>query len=200
MTLIQDTKFLISDEIYKKCSEFAINSMGTSVDKYANRNQYDVAKISNDIRNGKIAEECVWQKLKEVYPELSAPDYAIYTRKDKSWDPDLKDASTPLRIAVKSQEIKSEIAFGRSWVFQFGNGKKFDCDTGIFGKPDPIHYVSFVSLNIPKRSGELRALVKVQWLHDKKLFKEMKKQSLQGNKLAVYYDDLEKFKDELWQL
>jgi hypothetical protein len=94
------------------------------------------------------------------------------------------------------EEIKSEIAFGRSWVFQFGNGNKFDCDTGIFGKPDTSHYVSFVSLNVPKRTGELRALVKVQWLHDKKLFKAMKKQSLQGNKVAVYYEDLEKFGSE----
>jgi hypothetical protein len=197
---MQDPKFIITDETLEKCTKFANESVGTSTDKYAKRNQYDVAKIASDIRNGKIAEECVWQKLKDLYPNLSAPDYNIYTKKDKSWDPDLKDLGVPLRVAVKSQEIKSEIAFGRSWVFQFGNGNKFDCDTGIFGKPDASHYVSFVSLNVPKRNGELRAVVKVQWLHDKKLFKAMKKQSLQGNKVAVYYEDLEKFKDELWQL
>lgn len=197
---MQNTKFIITDEIFNKCVTFSNDSVVTSSDKYAQRNQYDITKIVLDIRNGKIAEECVWRILKDSYPNLSAPDYNIYLRKDKSWDPDLKDSTVPLRIAVKSQEIKSEIAFGRSWVFQFGNGRKFDCDTGIFGEPDLSHYVSFVSLNVPKRNGEVRAIVKVQWLHDKKLFKAMQKQSLQGNKVAVYYEDLEKFKDELWQL
>jgi len=60
--------------------------------------------------------------------------------------------------------------------------------------------VAFVALNVPKRFGIIKALVKVQWLHDKKLFKEMKKQSLRGNKVAVYYEDLEKYSEELWQL
>lgn len=198
---IKDPKFVISQEVFDKCVQFGTASAHTSTDKYARRNQSDPYKIAKDIRNGKIAEEMVYQKVSDEYPELSKPDFNIYDKKNKSWDPDLKDTESKLRIAVKSQDIESALHFGESWVFQFGNGGKYDCDTGIFGKEiDPNHYVSFVLLNVAKRVGSLRAIVKVQWLHDKKLFKAMQKQSLQGNKVAVYYEDLIKHENELWQL
>jgi hypothetical protein len=104
-------------------------------------------------------------------------------------------------IAVKSQDIESEINFGRSWVFQFNKNKSYDRDTGIFSNDlDSNHLVSFVSLNVPKRIGTIRAIVNVNWLHSNNLFKEMKKESLRGNKLAVYYEDLEKHLDQLWQV
>ena len=195
-----DPKFAISQDILDKCLTFAKSSVNTSSDKYARRNQFDVEKIIKDIRNGKVGEEAVYEKISALYPQLSKPDHQIYDKKNKSWDPDLKDTASKMRLAVKSQDIESAIAFGESWVFQFNDGKKYDCDTSIFGNTDDDHFVSFVSLNIPKRSGSIRALVKVSWLHQKKLFKEMKKQALRGNKVAVYYEDLEKYKDELWQL
>jgi hypothetical protein len=198
-----DPKFIISQDILDKCLTFAKSSVNTSSDKYARRNQFDVEKIVKDIRNGKVGEEAVYEKISAIYPQLSKPDHQIYDKKNKSWDPDLKDAASTMRLAVKSQDIESAIAFGESWVFQFNDGKKYDCDTGIFGATsisDSNHFVSFVALNVPKRTGIIKAVVKVRWLHDKKLFKEMKKQALRGNKVAVYYEDLEKYKDELWQL
>lgn len=197
---IKDPKFVISEEVLQKCTQFAKDSVSTSADKYARRNQTNVIKIMDDIRNGKLAEESVYQKISEIYPNISKPDFNIYDKKQKSWDPDLKDSNIPIRVAVKSQEIKSEIAYGRSWVFQYGNGGKFDCDTGIFGKGDDSHFVCFVSLNVPKRQGQIQAIVKVQWLHDNNLFKPMKMKNLQGNKVAVYYEDLEKLSDQLWQI
>lgn len=195
-----ESKFIITPEIYDQCSKFATDSVATSADKYARRNQLDIEKIKKDIRNGKIGEEVVWESLLRKYPGLTGPDYKIYSKKDKSWDPDLRDILSNMRLGVKSQDIESSLSFGESWVFQYGNGGKYDCDSGVFKDSDPNHYIAFVALNVPKRKGEIRAIVKIQWLHDKKLFKEMKKASLRGNKLAVYYDDLERFKDELWQL
>jgi len=178
-----------------------MDSAPTSTDKYARRNQNDPIKIAKDIRNGKIAEEMVYAKVVESYPNLTKPDFNIYSKKDKSWDPDLRDLDSNLRIAVKSQEIESALHYGESWVFQFGNGGKYDCDTGIFGKDiDPNHYVSFVLLNVAKKLGSLRGIVQVQWLHDKNLFKAMQKKTLQGNKVAVYYEDLMQYENELWQL
>ncbi len=194
-----DPKFLISDDIFNKCTDFSKASVGTSTDRYARRNQFDVEKIARDIRNGKIGEEGVYEKMVSRFPKLSQPDHNIYEKKSKNWAPDLKDVSGT-RIAVKSQDIESAISFGESWVFQFGNGGKYDCDTGVFKETDPNHYVAFVALNTPKRFGTIRAIVKIQWLHDKKLFKEMKKKNLRGNKVAVYYDDLIQLPNELWQL
>lgn len=195
-----DSKFTISQDVLDKCLSFAKSSVNTSSDKYARRNQFDVEKIIKDIRNGKVGEEAVYEKVSAQFPQLTKPDHQIYDKKNKNWDVDLKDTASNMRLAVKSQDIESAIAFGESWVFQFNDGKKYDCDTGIFKESDPNHYVAFVALNVPKRSGIIKAIVKVQWLHDKKLFKEMKRQTLRGNKVAVYFDDLEKFKDELWQL
>jgi hypothetical protein len=193
-------KFIITEEMLSKCTEFGKNSVGSSADKYASRNQYDIEKIMKDIRNGKIAEQGVYEQMIILYPHLTPPDYNIYSKKDKSWDPDLKDVDSNIRLAVKSQDISSALSYGESWVFQYNHGKSYDCDTGIFKDSDDNHYVAFVLLNVPKRTGEIRAIVKVQWLHDKKLFKEMKKQSLRGNKLAIYFEDLEGFADELWQI
>jgi hypothetical protein len=195
-----ESKFFISPDIFEKCTKFARDSVSTSLDKYARRNQFDVEKIVKDIRNGKIGEEGVWEKVSKLYPDLSQPDHKIYQKKDKSWSPDLSDDQADFKLAVKSQDIDSSLAFGESWVFQFGNGGKYDCDSAVFKESDPNHYVAFVSLNVPKRTGEIKAIVKIQWLHDKKLFKEMQKASLRGNKVAVYYEDLEKYNDQLFQL
>ncbi len=195
-----EKKFIISSEVFDKCTTFAKESVSTSADKYARRNQFDVEKIVKDIRNGKIGEEGVWASVSQVYPDLSAPDHKIYSKKDKSWSPDLIAEKSALRLAVKSQDIDSSLAFGESWVFQFGNGGKYDCDAGVFKEKDPNHYVAFVSLNVPKRFGEIKALVKINWLHENNLFKAMKKATLRGNKVAVYYEDLLKYNDQLWQL
>lgn len=200
MTII-DSKFDISQEIVGKCTKFANDSTPTSVDNYARRNQKDPVKIAKDIRNGKIAEELVYAKFSLKFPNLSTPDYNIYAKGDKSWEPDLKDVDSHLRIAVKSQELEAAQHYGESWTFQFGNGKQYDCDKGVFGKDINVdHYASFVLLNVPKRFGIIRGIVKIQWLHDKKLFKHPQKKELQGIKLVVYYEDLIKYENELWQL
>lgn len=199
MTAI-DPKFQITEDMNNKCLAFAKASVSSSSDKYARRQQFDVEKIIKDIRNGKVGEEGVYEKYSALYPNLSKPDHNIYDKKDKSWSPDLIDSESGIHLAVKSQDIESALAFEESWVFQYGNGGKYDCDTGVFKEVDPNHYVAFVALNVPKRFGIIKAVVKVQWLHDKKLFKEMKKQSLRGNKVAVYYEDLEKYSNELYQL
>lgn len=192
-------EFKISKDTFDKCNKFATDSVGTSTDKYANRNQFDINKIKNDIRNGKIAEQQVFLYFKEKYKDLNSPDFEIYTAKNKNWDHDLKCSS--FNLAVKSQELQSTFDFGKSWVFQFGNGNK-DCDTGVFKasiEEDKKHFVAFVSLNILARSGKIESVVSIDWLKQHSMFKPMQKESLRSNKLAVYYDDLKQHKD-IWQI
>jgi hypothetical protein len=189
-------KYNISEEINNKCIKFAEDSVNSSADHYAKRNQNNIEKIKKDIRVGKIAEQIVYEHFVKEYKTLSAPDYNIYNKGQKSWETDLKDSNN-LKIAVKGQDIMSNIHFGESWIFQKGDGIK-DCDKEIF-KEKNNNYVAFVSLNIPKRIAEIRAVVKVSWLHDNDLFKETQQEYLKSNKVAVYYSDLEKFK-EIYQL
>lgn len=192
-------KYIITEDLYNKCQQFADNSVNTSLDKYARRNQHDIRKIKKDIRNGKIGEEGTYLLLSNKFSSLSPPDHNIYQKKDKSWSSDLKEESG-IQLAVKSQDIDSALAYGDSWVFQFNNGGTYDCDASVFKECNTLHYVAFNSLNVPKRYGVIRAVVKIEWLHSKNLFKEMKLPQLRGNKLAVYFDDLKKYEDELFQL
>lgn len=204
-----NSKILISEDLLNKCMTFAKSSVSSSLDKYAYRHNFDINdplaveraidKFSKDICCGKIGEELVYSIFSEKIPGLSKPDYNIYSKKDKSWSSDLKDKDSLLSIAVKSQDIRSSINYGDSWVFQIGDGKK-DMDKEIFKNYNEHHYVSFVSLNVPKRSGQIRAMVKTSWLHNNKLFKNMVKDSLRSNKVAVYLENLEEYNKELWQL
>ena len=198
---IEDPRFIITEEMYQSCADFAKKSLDSNTSTYARRNQFNREKIEKDIMYGKIGEEGVYEKVSAFYSNLTKPDHNVYEKKDKSWDPDLKDVATGLKIAVKSQDIKSSLAYGESWVFQYNQGKNYDCDTGIFKEEDDKHFAAFVLLNVPKRYGEIRSIVKISWLHTFSLFKDMKLRNLQSNKKAVYYEDLLSFdKKELWQL
>lgn len=200
-----DPFFKITEEVLDKCREFAKNSIETSIDLYAVRHDFNpndpaaieraTDKFSRDITIGKIGEEFVYQKY-SPYINLSPPDYQIYSKAEKSWSPDLK--SDKISIAVKSQDIRSKLDNDESWIFQLGSKGK-DLDKEIFNSIDDNKYVSFVSLNIPKRSGQIMAVVKLSWLHKNNLFKNARSINL-TNKSAVYMDDLIEYKEDLFQL
>ncbi len=45
-------------------------------------------------------------------------------------------------------------------------------DLFVFVDIDSNQYMTFVLVNSPKKTAQIRAIVKVQWLHDKKLFQQ----------------------------
>ncbi len=192
--------FEITNKIFDNCTKFAKASVDTNLSKYRKRNQFNVAKITNDIRNGKIGEEIVYKHLSLKFPYLNPPDHKIYPKSGKSWEADLIDPINHLEIAVKAQDLASAQEYGESWVFQNKVGSKYDVDKAIFNEKNENHYVAFVSLNIKEKTAQIKAIIKVQWLHDKNLFKEMKKEKLKNNKVAIYFDDLKSFENELYQL
>src|ERR1035437_635792 len=166
--MIKDPKFLITEDMIEKCTEFANNSVGTSTGQYSKRGQFNVEKIEKDIKIGKLGEFGVYNKLLELYPQLTSPDTNIYSKGNKNWDADLKDRDAGISIGVKTQSVEQGALYGESWVFQSE-------DKGIFGKDiGDGHYVAFVSLNLPKMVGEIRGIVKVPWLIANDLFKPMK--------------------------
>lgn len=186
-------KIIISEEIVNKAMKFAEDCVGSNKDKYASRGQNSNSQIQYNIKNGKIGEELVYQWLSKKY-KISLPDYTIFDKSEKSYDSDLKGEN--IRISCKAQNINENLSFSESWVFQ--NGKN-DYDKEIFGENRINTYIAFVSLNIPKRFGEIKAIVTNNFLHENNLFKPMKLESLQNNKVAVYLEDLEKF-DNLFLL
>jgi hypothetical protein len=200
-------KFKIDEYTLNTCKKFANDSVYSSLDKYADRHGFDVndasaveralTKFSKDIVIGKVGEEFVYRAYREKFPNLTLPDYEIYSVKNKSWAPDLKDEN--FTLAVKSQDIKSKIDNDESWTFQSGSNGR-DTDKEVFDNANDNKFVALVSLNIPKRTGEIKAVVRISWLLKNKMFQPMKIERLQSNKTAVYFDDLLKYKDDLWQL
>lgn len=185
-------KFKLSKSGIEKCSKFAADSVFTSIDCYLKRNQDNFDKIKIDIKNGKVGELITFSYIKKMYNDVTYPDFKIYAAKDKTWDSDLTVPSIGKHIAVKTYSTHSE--FPESWIFQ-------NSDKGIFSSiesEDKKHYVSFVTLNYLKKEGEIKAIVTVDWLKKNSMFKETRKKSLRGNKLAVYFDDLKKHTN-IWQ-
>ena len=172
-----------------------IHTFSQSIDTsfYSNRNQFNKEKRIKDQVVGKMGEFAIFSTLKPKFQDISEPDLNIYPPNKKTWDFDLK-AQNPhiLNMHVKSQTLESGNRYGVSWIFQ-------NTDKEIFNSSKKNQYVGFVSVNNDTSSCFIRAIVKLEHLHENKLFKMPKLQKLQeSNKLAVYFDDLKKF--DLFQL
>lgn len=190
-------------EMADKCRQFAIDSLDTSVDQYARRGQ-DPSKRQRmiiQLTNGKLAEEIAHAAWQPYFSDLSSPDYNIYSKKDKSWDPDLTSEKSNIRMAVKAKDARDAAEWGASWIFE-------KTDRKIFGPKldnqnlDPNQYVCMVVVDLLGLKGEVKACVRLQWLHDMKLFEKPDRDYL-GTKLTVRLRTLERViqsPEELWQL
>lgn len=191
-----DSVFTFDLDFVQRAYKFACDCAATNKDKYARRGQMDLPNIIDQIRTGKIVEQMTYDKLVKYYPNLSQPDWNIYDRKSKNWDPDLSDPTTdPItKVGVKSQRVNVGENLGVSWIFEFRAGKNYDVDMGVFG-PDakkPGHYIAFSSIDVMKRRGEMHALLAVSTLHELNLFEAPKVERLRDNKVAVYLATIEK--------
>ncbi len=179
---MNEIKFTI--EQLKKAEEFS-NAVNTSL--YARRNQWDADKRKLDSKIGKLGEVAVYETLKPKYDDLSYPDFAIYTAKQKSWDYDLK--AKDINLHVKCQNIVQSKRYGESWIFEL-------TDKHIFKDHTDKDYVAFVTVDLVKGEGYIKSILKVSELHANSLFKKPKLDKL-VSKAAVYFDDIEKYSNSL---
>lgn len=147
---------------------------------YENRNQFDDNKRKIDIVIGKAGELIAYYYLKKTYPEITYPDFMIYSTNKKSWDYDLKTSS--INLHVKSQSFLQENNFSSSWIFQ-------NEDKHIFKKYKDNDFVIFVSINLMESHGIIKKILPVKLLHEKELFKKPILANL-ISKSAIYYDDI----------
>lgn len=173
------------------------NKIDTS--HYAKRSQFDNEKRKQDQIVGKLGEIAVFNTLKAKYDTLSSPDFNIYEKSKKSWDFDLK--ANNINLHVKSQNLVQSKKYGQSWIFQKGNGVNRNYDKEIFDKISPNQYVSFVLVDLDKYEAEIKAIVTLDFLHKKDMFKPPVLEKLRiANKMAVYYNDIKEFPNLLWSL
>lgn len=107
-------------ESIEKCSKFAELCVDTNLDEYKRRRQFNRAKITDDIKTGKMAEIAVFDFLTGKNFKCNEPDFEIYTARKKNFNQDLiavKDDKT-WHIHVKSQKSEQADKYGISWMFQ----------------------------------------------------------------------------------
>ncbi len=188
--------YKFTEKELKECKDF---SQAVDVSLYAARNKSSLDKRIFDSFLGKLGEIAIYNYLKDKIEDLSYPDMKIYKTSEKSWDFDLKGKGC--NIHVKSQDIAQGEKYGVSWIFQYGNGKNRNYDKEIFDQISPDQYVAFVSVNPKENSAIIRSICKLNFLHEKNIWKEPVLQHLKiANKLAVYLKDLEFYPKELFSL
>lgn len=177
-------KFTETD--FKKCQTFA-NTIDTSF--YATRHQFNKDKRIKDNIIGKLGEIATLKYFKSKDIELSSPDFNIYNRNQKSWDYDLKGKN--INLHCKSQSVEQGKKYGISFIFE-------NTDKHIFKEVNGNDYVSFISVDLENLQAEIKAIIKLQDLHNKKLFAKPKLSYL-TTKSAIYLDDLKNvFKNSLF--
>jgi hypothetical protein len=195
------TKCTFNQAMMDKCWQFAEAQMPTSEDHYIHKGQntsWERKVIQS--ANGKLGEELAYAAYAPYFPGLSAPDHVIYQKRDKSWEPDLTHPESGIRIAVKTKDARDAKQWGASWVFE-------KTDRKIFGSKldsqnlDPYQYVCMVVVDPIAGKGDIKACVKLQWLHDRNLFTLLDR--AHSNKLTVRLENMERVivsPQELWQL
>jgi hypothetical protein len=174
-----EVKIVLDDSELSIIKEFA-EKIDTGF--YATRNQFNASKRTTDQITGKMGEFAVYKYLSPKI-NISKPDCNIYKRSEKSWDFDLKAEN--INMHVKSQSLESGERYGISWIFQHN-------DKEVFNSTKPNQFVSFVSVDMQKAECIIRSIIKLEDLHNNKLFKLPKLKKLQEmNKLAVYFKDIE---------
>jgi hypothetical protein len=185
-----------TQEEIDQVKDFA-NKIDTSY--YANRSQFDNEKRKQDQIVGKLGEVATYNVLKEKYPTLSPVDFTIYSKKEKSWDFDLK--ADGICAHVKSQNLIQSKKYGESWIFQKGNGINRNYDKEIFDRITANQYVSFVLVDLTKYEAEIKAIVELDFLHKKDMFRLPVLEKLRvANKMAVYFSDLKEYPNKLCAL
>jgi hypothetical protein len=189
-------KYVFTKEEVDACKLF---SEAVDTSHYSKRGQNNDQKRQKDALIGKLGEVATYHSLKDKIHGLTIPDFKIYSAKEKSWDFDLKGQE--VNVHVKTQDVEQGEKYGVSWIFQYGNGKNQHYDKEIFDKLTPNQYVVFVSLSLKDNLAIIRAILKLEFLHERKLFGLPKLEFLQKeNKKAVYLKDIERYSDQLFQL
>src|SRR5271169_6662319 len=101
----QNIKIKLDQTLIDKCKKFAEDSLGTNLEIIAARGQdpEEHDRLIRQLTHGKVGEEVAYSVYAPYYPNLTAPDHQVYQKKDKSWEEDLIDPDSGIRIGVKTK-------------------------------------------------------------------------------------------------
>jgi hypothetical protein len=186
------TNFRVPSKTICQCREFADAWKKKGVGFYENRHQSNSTLIGEQSVDGKIGEWIAYWSFKDFHYVCSQPDMNVYAPKARNYAPDLilrsqvgmEPPEEPFGVIVKSCPARTSAAFGgTSWVFQ-------NSDTEVHSA---LLRKIVVFVWIGDSVGGVLAVTSLCDLHRLSLFAPMKRQALQDNKKAVYYDALKEY-------
>jgi hypothetical protein len=182
--------YSFTSEDYNQATKFAKDKLPTVISSYKGRNRsINFEGILNTSKVGALGEIAAYNILHQ-YIDISKPDFAIYKPKDKNWEPDLASLTKKPAFGVKAQTEEMANRCKLSWIYQFGDGKKWGCDRPFFVEKSPNYYSVLILLK--DGCGELKAVVSADDLYKYKLFQPTVYSHIRDNKVAVYFADLQK--------
>ncbi len=147
---------------------------------------------TSDILNGALAEIAVHKVLKEMFPEVTEPDFAIYDRTKKSFNADL--AAGDKFFHVKGQSISSAERYTESWLMQ-----RFD---PIIKRPESNHYLVPCVVDVDRRLVTIHGIIPFTEIVNQNAIDECTVPKFRTTKIALRLSTFIKKFDEstLWSL
>lgn len=167
----------------RRAKDFAHNrSMNTKL--YSSRGGFKYM----DLVVGALSEIAAHRYLWNNGIECTEPDFAIYSNKNKSYDADLvapfDKAPYEHYFHIKGQSIaQANKPWANSWLLQKNDP--------IVQNTDKNHFLICTVVDPELLEVEILGKVKLNLLHDHKLFKKPVIKTLQENKVAIYWSDIE---------
>lgn len=159
----------------RKAGEFA-KLRAKDVDLYKKRGGFKV----EDIINGALGEIAVNKLLKDVFPDITDPDFNIYDKSKKSYKADMQSGFK--HFHVKSQSIKSAETYGASWLMQRHDP--------TLQKPEHNHYIVPTVVDVQNKVVWVYGCIPMKTLVSENLVGECVVPIFRQTKVCIYLETL----------
>lgn len=165
----------LTDKQRAKAEAFA--ELRTQTDLYQKRGGFK----REDILVGAMGELGAYKYFKKRgFTHMAKPDFAIYDKKNKSFDADLK--SGPRHFHVKAQSQVSIKRYGHSWLMQ-----RYD---PVLTKYKYNHYMVPCAVDLERNEVTLFGCISFKAIKDGGHISECKHPAFRASKIAIYLDSL----------
>lgn len=171
---------------WRKCEEFAEQSVDSSLSHYSRRGQGNREKIIQDILTGKLGEIAASRFLRRIGIPVSKPDFAIYESRNKSWAADLH--TDTYNFHCKSQGADSAKKYGQSWILQYGGNGRGHTDA-LFKHRTKADFL--IPMGVSDDFVTIFGVIGVPTIFDSECIKMPKLDWLANSKRAIYLPDID---------
>jgi hypothetical protein len=178
-------EYTITDEDYDKIKDFVAKRKKDN-ELYKKRGGFR----EEDLWVGALAEFASYYYLQENGVDCSQPDLRILTKKEKSYDADIRSNSKFFH--VKGQSLRSQKRYGNSWLLQ-----RYD---KIVQKKIKNHYLILCNVDVDNRKVEILGTPSISSIHNSECWSECKYYLFRKTKVALYLDEMKEKINNMWRI